>query len=52
MESVEELGHRSLLAGVLTCGGVSEEALNAGLDGGLNAALNGRKFRPISSGQT
>jgi hypothetical protein len=28
---------------VLTCGGVSEEALNAGLDDGLNAALNGRE---------
>ena len=38
---------------VLICGGVSEEALNAGLDDGLNARLNGgenlvrrRTFRP------
>jgi hypothetical protein len=38
---------------VLICGGVSEEALNAGLDDGLNARLNAKKnlvrtrtFRP------
>lgn len=28
---------------VWICGGVSEEALNAGLDDGLNARLNGEK---------
>jgi hypothetical protein len=37
---------------VLTCGGVSEEALNAALDGGLNADLNGKKIPLVSSGQT
>jgi hypothetical protein len=59
IEPVEELRHRDLLAGGLTCGGGSEEALNAALDGGLNAVLNGRRnpaglgpFSPERAGTT